>query len=70
MERTTAKIKKVEHPTGKATENGKYHRNKLPSKQKRIYKITQTRRKWRNDEIEQHIEKVFDLIPKANLYLN
>lgn len=59
-----------EHPTGKAAKDGKYYRNNLPPKQKRMYEITQTKGKWGNDEIEQHRVEVIDLISKTDLYLN
>lgn len=56
-----------EHPTGKAAKDGKYYRNNLPPKQKRMYQITQERGKWGNREIEDHKKEITNLISQNPL---
>lgn len=51
-----------EHPIGKAALDGKFYRNNLPPKQKRMYEITQTQTNWGNDEIEEHKKEVIKLL--------
>lgn len=59
-----------EHPTGKAAKDGKYYKTNLPPKQKRMYHITNRERKWGNDEITAHRDKVIDLLERRKEILN
>lgn len=59
-----------EHPIGKAARDGKFYRNNLPPKQKRMYEITQTKTKWGNDEIEEHKKEVIKLLSDLNSIKN
>lgn len=56
-----------EHPTGKAAKDGKYYRDNLPPKQKKMYEITQEKGKWGNDEIINHRNEILLLIANNGL---
>ena len=52
-----------ESPVGKADKNGKFYKENLPPKRKRMYDLTNDRKNWGKYEIEEiHYKEVVDLL--------